>query len=122
MVCDRASNATIYMALGTLYPTFSILFFACFVLDFGSHWLQFQSSACMKSTSHKGKNKKENWLVGLYYNNDTVFKITVPGAETAAVLLFIQAHLPALQSNYFWLFLVTVLSVILTFKMIVNVF
>ena len=96
MVCDRASNATIYMALGTLYPTLSILFFACFVLDFGSHWLQFQSSACMKATSHKGKNKNENWLVGLYYNNDTVFKITVPGAELCSVLLFIQAHMTQL--------------------------
>ena len=41
MVCDRASNATIYMALSTLYPSYSILFFSCFVLDFGSHWLQF---------------------------------------------------------------------------------
>ena len=41
MVCDRASNATIYMVLGTLYPTLSILMFACFILDFGSHWLQF---------------------------------------------------------------------------------
>lgn len=39
MVCDRASNATIYMVLGTLYPGLSILMFACFVLDFGSHWL-----------------------------------------------------------------------------------
>ena len=96
MVCDRASNATIYMALGTLYPSFSILFFACFVLDFGSHWLQFQSSACMKAGSHKGKNKKENWLVGLYYNNDTVFKITVPGAELCSVLLFVQAHMTSL--------------------------
>ena len=76
----------------------------------------------MKSTSHKGKNKKENWLVGLYYNNETVFKITVPGAETCAVLLFMQAHMASLQSNLFWVILVVVLSLILTFKMIVNVF
>ena len=68
MVCDRACNSLIYFTLATLYPNplAGFAFVMCFVLDFGSHWLQFQSSAYCRSTSHKGQNKKENWLVGLY--------------------------------------------------------
>ena len=76
----------------------------------------------MRESSHKGKNKKENWLVSLYYNNDTVFKITVPGAECCSVVLFVQAHMVSLQSNTAWIALVALLTAILTFKMIVNVF
>lgn len=93
MVCDRACNALIFFTLATLYPEpfSSFCFLLCFILDFGSHWLQFQSSAFVKSESHKGKNKKENWLVGLYYNNLTVFKITCIGAEVGAVMLFLNA-------------------------------
>lgn len=38
-VCDRASNAVCYMILSVCYPSVSFLFFLCFFLDFGSHWL-----------------------------------------------------------------------------------
>ena len=39
MVCDRASNATLYMILSTIFPRQSFAFYLCFLLDFGSHWL-----------------------------------------------------------------------------------
>ena len=39
MICDRASNATIYMVLSTIFPEQSFAFYLCFLLDFGSHWL-----------------------------------------------------------------------------------
>ena len=38
-ICDRASNSAIYMFLTFVYPKVSFLFFICFVLDFGAHWL-----------------------------------------------------------------------------------
>ena len=38
MICDRASNATMYMILSGLFPKYDFLFYACFILDFGSHW------------------------------------------------------------------------------------
>ena len=41
MVCDRASNSTIYMILATLWQQYSFAFYMCLLLDFGSHWLQF---------------------------------------------------------------------------------
>ena len=56
MVCDRAACSTMYMVLSIVIPTWSFAFFMCFLLDTGSHWLQFQSTAIMKSESHKGKN------------------------------------------------------------------
>ena len=98
MVCDRASNAMIYMILASLWSKYSFVFYMCLLLDFGSHWLQFQSSALTK-THHKGKNKKENWLVHLYYNNPMVFKIVVPGAELGTVLLYVMAQSDAFAAN-----------------------
>jgi len=56
----------------------------------------------VKSESHKGKNKKENWLVGLYYNNYTVFMITCVGAEIGAVMLFLNAKWKAVQNLLIW--------------------
>ena len=94
MVCDRACNSLIFFTLAALYAdsvALSLCFVLCFVLDFGSHWLQFMSSAMAKSESHKGKNKKENWLVGLYYNNHKVFMAACIGAEVASISLFIYA-------------------------------
>ena len=88
MICDRASNATIYMLLSSLFPHYTFAFYFCFLLDFGSHWLQFMSSAST-GAHHKGKNKKENWLVSWYYNNATVFSIVVPGAEMGTVGLYV---------------------------------
>ena len=41
MVCDRASNAMIYMILAALWAKYSFAFYLCLLLDFGSHWLQF---------------------------------------------------------------------------------
>ena len=124
MVCDRACNALIFFTLATLYkePYASFSFLMCFILDFGSHWLQFQSSAFVKSESHKGKNKRENWLVGLYYNNLTVFKITCIGAEVGAVMLFLNAKWKAVQNLLIWKIALIVMSSILAFKMFVNVF
>ena len=41
MVCDRSSNAMIYMILAALWTEQSFAFYLCLLLDFGSHWLQF---------------------------------------------------------------------------------
>ena len=45
----------------------------------------------MSKVHHKGKNKKENWLVSIYYNNPVVFQIVVPGAEAGTVCLYVMA-------------------------------
>lgn len=123
MVCDRACNSMMFFFLAVLYkdPVVSFLFVMCFILDFGSHWLQFLSSAFCKSVSHKGKNKKENWLVGLYYNNYTIFLCTCVGAEIAAITLFINVKATWLQEHLVWNVIVAFWSSILAFKMFVNV-
>ena len=43
MICDRASNAVMYMVLSAMFPEYDWVFYACFILDFGSHWYQFQT-------------------------------------------------------------------------------
>ena len=89
MICDRLANAILYMVLAVHTSGYgSFAFYGCLLLDFGSHWLQFLSSA-VTGAHHKGKNHKENWLVDLYYNNETVFKIVVPGAELGTVCLYV---------------------------------
>lgn len=73
MICDRLANAIMYMILASNYfGHISFIFYICLLLDFGSHWLQFLSSATT-GAHHKGKNRKENWLVSIYYNNPMVF-------------------------------------------------
>ena len=124
MVCDRACNSLIFFTLATLYPDplASFCFVLCFILDFGSHWLQFQSTAFCKSASHKGKNKKENWLVGLYYNDKTIFMFTCIGAEVASILLFVNAKWTTVQGNLLWQLMVAFWTCVLAFKMFVNCF
>jgi phosphatidylglycerophosphate synthase len=120
MVCDRASNALNFLTLAMLYPSIDYLFILCFVLDFGSHYLQFISTACMKATSHKGVEKKVNWLVNLYYSNYPIFAITVGGTEVGAVLLFLNAKMPEMREYIAWNLVVGIFSLILIFKMFVN--
>mmetsp|Transcript_23018 Transcript_23018/g.30603 ORF Transcript_23018/g.30603 Transcript_23018/m.30603 type:complete len:143 (+) Transcript_23018:272-700(+) len=120
MVCDRASNAMIYMILAALWTQYSFAFYFCLLLDFGSHWLQFQSSALSK-THHKGKNQKENWLVSLYYNNPMVFQIVVPGAELGTAGLYVLAQSDTLAANAAFVAVTALLTAILVFKMFVNV-
>ena len=54
MVSDRTSCATIYCLLMQTYPEreYSWLFLICFILDFGSHFLQFCTSALVKSSQN----------------------------------------------------------------------
>ena len=67
----------------------SYCFIICIFLDFGSHYLQFLSSAMAKSDSHKGKNKNENFIVYYYYNNYYFFVSLVVFSEVAAVTAWI---------------------------------
>ena len=82
-----------YMILMQLYPgkVYEYLWFTCFFLDFGSHFMQFCSTALMGAESHKGKNKYENKIVYLYYNVYAIFALIVFGSEAAAVLCLIYA-------------------------------
>jgi len=93
MVCDRVSIALNFMFLAMLYPKIDFVFFMCFVLDFGSHFLQFITTAYLKEASHKGLDEKHNWLCSLYYSNYTVFIIACAGTEVAAIFLIFNAKL-----------------------------
>ena len=108
--------------MSTLYPNFSWAFYLCLLLDFGSHWLQFQSTALLKAESHKGKNTDEHWVVRFYYTNYTFFMLTVCGAETATILLYITGHVPSLEQNIPWMVATVVCTLILIYKMLVNCF
>ena len=122
MICDRASNATMYMILSGLFPKYDFLFYACFILDFGSHWYQFQTTALMKAESHKGKNKDENFIIDLYYNNKLFFSTLVIGSETCTVFLYILGKVEYFQSNYLYIAVTAILCLIMSTKMFVNVF
>ena len=122
MICDRASNATMYMILSGLFPKQDFLFFGCLLLDFGSHWYQFQTTALMKAESHKGKNKDENFIIDLYYNNKLFFSTLVVGSETCTVFLYILGKVPFFQGNFLYLAVTFILCAIMSTKMLVNVF
>mmetsp|Transcript_13097 Transcript_13097/g.22107 ORF Transcript_13097/g.22107 Transcript_13097/m.22107 type:complete len:182 (+) Transcript_13097:200-745(+) len=124
MVCDRASCAAIYMVLMQIYPGtfYSYCFLTCFFLDFGSHFLQFCSSALLKSDSHKGKNKRENVIVHYYYNVKWFFGMIVICAEASSVTLLLLARVPALRDSLFCKLLCAFFTLNLATKMIINVF
>ena len=121
MVCDRSSNAIMYFTLSIVYPMYSFAFYLCFLLDFGSHFLQFISSAST-GAHHKGKNNKENWLVSIYYNNSAVFQIVVGGSEISTACLYLLAKSPEYGPNPLFQGLTAFLTLIMAFKMFVNVF
>lgn len=100
MVCDRVSAGAIYLILSTLYREnqfCSMIFILCLFVDYGSHYLQYISSALMKSDSHKGKNEKEHWVVLYYYNNKKFFVMLIVGSEVAAVMLVFFKRSPYFQ-------------------------
>lgn len=123
MVCDRASIALNFLFLAILYPQIDYVFFFCFILDFGSHYLQFITTAHLKQASHKGLDEKVNWLVSLYYSNYTVFLIACAGTEVAAILLIVNKKLTWLHEGSFalpWKVVLGVFCCIMAFKMFVN--
>ena len=122
MVSDRTSCATIYLILNQIYPKWSYAFLLCYILDFGSHFLQFCSSAMMKSDSHKGKNKKENFLVDFYYNNYTFFITLVTCSEVCSVFLVIMRKSEVFGNSTIAQAISAFLCLNLTTKMIINVF
>ena len=52
MVCDRASDAVILAILGSLYPTYSWIFYSDIILDLVSHKYQMYS-ALLLGEHHK---------------------------------------------------------------------
>ncbi|CDW79418.1 phosphatidylinositol synthase [Stylonychia lemnae] len=122
MICDRAQNATVFMLLSVLYPSFDFFFYMCFILDFGSHWFQFMTTALSKAESHKGKNKDEIFIIDLYYNNKLFFSTLVVGSEVCIVVLYVIGMTPFLQTFLPAQILGVILTAILSTKMLVNVF
>ena len=94
----------------------------CLILDFGSHYLQLISTALLKSDSHKGKNKKENFVVEYYYNNKAFFILLVVGAEVAAVMLIIMKRSEFFQTSQVAKAVTAFMVCCLSTKMFINYF
>ena len=120
MIMDRSACAFIYMLLAQIYTSFSFVFYACLLLDFGSHFLQFNSSALMKSDSHKGKNEKENFIVQYYYDNYIFFCTLVVCAELCSGALVIYDRSETLKLYVLYQLITAFLSLNLAVKMFIN--
>ena len=95
MVCDRASVSMIYLILARLYPEVEYILLCFFIVDYGSHFLQFTSNALAKNISHKNMDDPdENWLCKLYYTNKFFFVLIACGADNGLVLAFLYARYP----------------------------
>ena len=91
MVCDRCADAFGFLALAAITENIWVqqALIAGFILDFGSHYLQFLSSALAKSESHKGKNEEEIAIVRFYYTNKTFFAFVCICAEFFPGMYFV---------------------------------
>lgn len=97
MVCDRASVSMMYFILAQVYPKLEFVFLLFFIVDYGSHYLQFIANAWTKNSSHKNMtDPNENPLVRLYYTNKIVFVTLAFGADVGLVIAFIYGRYPSL--------------------------
>ena len=92
------------------------------MLDFGAHYLQFISSALLKSESHKGKNDKENFIVSYYYNNKIFFSMLVVLSEVCSVFLVLMKRWEALRGYSAAWVIAAFLIMNLSTKMFINVY
>ena len=93
MICDRASVSMIYIVLAQVYPQLEMVLIFFFILDYGSHFLQFMANSLTKNTSHKNmSDPNENWLVKLYYGNKVFFVIMAFGADNGLVIAFLNGR------------------------------
>ena len=76
----------------------------------------------MKAESHKGKNKDENFIIDLYYNNKIFFSTLVIGSETCTVFLYLLGKVAVFQENLIYQTVTAILCLIMSTKMLVNVF
>jgi hypothetical protein len=84
-----------YLILGQVYPMLQNVLIAFFLLDYGSHFLQFTANALVKNKSHKEMDdEKENFLVRYYYTNFPFFALIATGADTGLILAFLYGRAP----------------------------
>lgn len=122
MVCDRASVSMIYFILGQVYQELEHVLIFFFLLDYGSHFLQFNANAITKNTSHKNmSDPNENFLVSLYYGNKFFFVLLACGADNGLVIAFVNGRHPEMRESLIWNLLVIISSIIIVLKQIVNV-
>ncbi len=76
----------------------------------------------MKAESHKGKNKDEIFIIDLYYNNKIFFSTLVIGSETCTVFLYLLGKVGLFQENLLYQAVTAILCLIMSTKMLVNVF
>lgn len=110
------------ISLSALYPSVSFVFFFILGVDFGSHFMQFTSTAMVKSDSHKGGDMAHHPVTRAFYTNKTLFAATCVGAESALVFLYITAQVPSLKHNILWMIMTIAASVMLAFKQLVHIF
>ena len=97
-----------------------LIFF--FLLDYGSHFLQFTANALAKNKSHKEMDdEKENLLVRFYYTNFPFFALIATGADTGLILAFLYGRAPSLKLNMGFVLFTSVTTTIVCLKMIINI-
>jgi phosphatidylglycerophosphate synthase len=122
MVCDRASVSVMYFILGQVYPHLEAVLIFFFLLDYGSHFLQFTANAITKNTSHKNmSDPNENFLVKLYYGNKFFFVLLACGADNGLVIAFVNGRYMELEDSMRWNILVAISTIIICLKQIINV-
>ena len=74
-----------------------------------------------KCDSHKGKNKKENFIVQFYYDNYFFFAMEVVCSEIAAVFLVILKRSHTAKNNELFIVGVVYTTCCLAIKMFINI-
>lgn len=111
-----------YLVLGQVYPMLEKVLIFFFLLDYGSHFMQFTANALVKNSSHKEMNDpKENFLVRFYYTNFPFFALIASGADTGLILGFLFRRVHVLSVSPIFILFTMTTTMIICLKMIINV-
>ncbi|KAH3687236.1 hypothetical protein WICPIJ_001793 [Wickerhamomyces pijperi] len=72
MVTDRCTTSSLICFLCVLYPSWALVFQILISLDLSSHYMHMYATLISGGKSHKSIDKKESWLLNLYYTDRKV--------------------------------------------------
>ncbi|KAF7558344.1 hypothetical protein G7046_g5810 [Stylonectria norvegica] len=102
MVTDRCTTACLLVFLSSAFPRWAIIFQGLISVDLASHYMHMYSTLVVGGTnsSHKNVDKKQNWLLNLYYTNKIVLFVFCAMNEVFFIALYLLSFSSPLLSPH----------------------
>jgi len=91
MVTDRCTTSCLLMFLSSAYPEYKILFQFLLSLDLASHYMHMYAMMERGAGSHKSVDRKQSFILNLYYTNRSFLFIMCAMNELHFVSLYLYS-------------------------------